>query len=611
MLKKIWQKSRIWVRSFGTAVSMILFPILAYMMQESFVNSYEDLNGSLIFWFNVAFLYLFEFFIFILTFSPRWACAGTLLFSAAVGTAQFAVLSFRSLPICPWDLLSLGTALSVVGNYKLEITKEITTIYAWYAGLAVAAFLLCFGRITMKTHTRRKILLRVCFAVLCVVLTFGYVDKSQDEKFQSESGYYPYLFTPTVVYKRNGFYYSFASLLKYMDISEPNGYDADELAEVAEKYGASGTDEDESRPNVIIIMNESFSDLSVLGDFETTTDYMPYIRSLTENTVKGYAYVSVKGGNTPNSEWEFLTGDSMTFLPAGSIPYQQYMTDETPSFMSMLSEKGYTTYGIHPYNASGWKRNTVYPLLGIDNMIFSSEFKGMEKIREYYSDRSVYSKIIELYDRKADGERLGIFAVTMQNHGGYTNGTEFENFTPDVFVYGEEDSIPLFTYLSLVKKSDEAFEYLTERFEKEDEPTIILMFGDHQPNSTVTNPLYRLLEISSKTLEWDEKKEEYCVPFVIWANYDIEERDDVVTSLNYLNIYLSEAAGFELTGWQEYRKELMESYPVVTANFVIDSNGELFARDDFDPDDDEELLLYHRFQYNHMFDRKKLVENFY
>lgn len=595
-----------------TLIAAVLFPVLAYLMQESFVNSFRDLGSTLTLWFNIAFLYIFELLMFSFTFSPRWACALTVLFSALVGTAQYMVLSFRSLPICPWDLLSIGTALSVVDNYKLEITKRIWFIFAAYLLLIVLALLASDKRISMKTHTARKIVARICVFALCIPLSLGYVKTSQDENFQREAGYYPYLFTPTVVYKRDGFYFSFASLLKYLDVSEPDGYNASELSDISEKYKEQENVNAEKKPNVIVIMNESFSDLSVLGDFETDGDSMPFIHSLSENIVKGQAYVSVKGGNTPNSEWEFLTGDSMAFLPAGSIPYQQYIRGETPTFMTELKNMGYKTYGIHPYNASGWKRNTVYPLLGIDNMIFNSEFARAERIRQYTSDKAVYEKVIRLYNESLSGDDpVGIFCVTMQNHGGYTNGYDFDNFTPDIHASDVRSPVSVSTYLSLVKKSDEAFEYLVDYFKTVKDPTVILMFGDHEPNSTVTKPLLDLIGIDENTDDWNVRKNQYVVPFVIWANYDIDEKDGVVTSLNYLNILLSETAGFELTGWQKYRKELSEKYPVITANFAIDEEGTLVAWDKTSPDDDALLAEYHRFQYNHMFDRKNLIEDFY
>ena len=52
---------------------------------------------------------------------------------------------------------------------------------------------------------------------------------------------------------------------------------------------------------------------------ETNVEVMPFIDSLTENTTRGFAQASVYGAKTPNSEWEYLTGNTMAFLPEGSV----------------------------------------------------------------------------------------------------------------------------------------------------------------------------------------------------------------------------------------------------------------------------------------------------
>ena len=90
-------------------------------------------------------------------------------------------------------------------------------------------------------------------------------------------------------------------------------------------------------------MNESFSDLNVLGDFTTNEDYMPYLHSLqngAENTVTGYLNVSVCGGNTANTEFEFLTGNSMAFLPQGKYSVSAVHYERTPALPAYLASLG-------------------------------------------------------------------------------------------------------------------------------------------------------------------------------------------------------------------------------------------------------------------------------
>ena len=100
-----------------------------------------------------------------------------------------------------------------------------------------------------------------------------------------------------------------------------------------------------------------------------------------ENAIKGYAVASVKGGNTANAEYEFLTGNSMAYLPVGSIPYQQYIRGEMPTLASQLNEQGYLTYAMHPYGASGWNRNNIYEYFGFDQSFFKSDFSDANLIR--------------------------------------------------------------------------------------------------------------------------------------------------------------------------------------------------------------------------------------
>ena len=89
-----------------------------------------------------------------------------------------------------------------------------------------------------------------------------------------------------------------------------------------------------------MVMNESFSDLRVLGKYTTNKEIMPFFDSLNKNVVKGYAESSVYGGYTANSEFEFLTGCTKTFLPGN--PYLQYIDDYLPSVISNIkSQKGY------------------------------------------------------------------------------------------------------------------------------------------------------------------------------------------------------------------------------------------------------------------------------
>ena len=354
----------------------------------------------------------------------------------------------------------------------------------------------------------------------------------------------------------------------------------------------------EEMPNIIVVMNEAFSDLSILGEYTTNMDEMPYVRSLMAgayNTVSGYMDVSILGGNTANTEFEFLTGHTTAFLPQGSIAYQQFVHEQTPSIASALKELGYRTVALHPYRASGWDRSEVYPYFGIDEFYTQSDFENPLIYRKYISDQADVEKIIEIYEQNPE-KPLFMFNVTMQNHSSYTD--VYDNFTPQIAVEGT-DSVALNQYLSLLYESDKALQQLVQYFDRLDDPTIIVFFGDHQPTDSVVSPIYKLNGESVYSLTEEELYLRYKVPYLIHANFDIEEASEVPMSANYLGIKTLETAGIPLSNYQQFLAEQYRKFPSVSALQIRDANGVVYS-----VDKKEELVNdYEILQYYQMFEK--------
>lgn len=586
------------------ALLLLLLPPAALCCVEFYTHVPWDLTLP-IFLLNVLFYYLLFVICIFLTGNSGRGCVLATVLPMLFGLVNYFVVDFRSSPVVPWDLYSVGTAVSVAGNYEMEFTPRLIQVLA---GFLILIFLGSRTGIRVK-----KLGVRAAGFLLSVVCMWGCVRGINTDSWIHFFGLDTTLFTPNVLYRNNGLAGGFLSILKYIRVEKPQGYSAEEVKKIAEEYPAEESDTELSNlPNVIVIMDEAFSDLSVFGEFETDTDYMPFIHSLEENTVKGNCYVSVKGGNTANSEYEFLTGDSMAFMPAGSVPYQQYIKSEMPSMATYLQNLGYETAAIHPYNRSGWARDKVYPWIGFEQLLFKPDFEDPKLIRNYISDQSAFEKIVELYEGKEEGQRLFTFEVTMQNHGGYSK--DVEGFEESVFLTELENKTTSVRaaekYLTLIRETDQAFQYLVEYFEEQEEDTIILLFGDHQPSDYITNTILRLLG-----LERDGNDEvyfdNYQVPFVIWANYDIEEELVEHTSVNYLGTLLMEKAGVPLTGYQEFLKTLQEEIPVITANMIMDSEGWRYRYDEREGINEELLKKYQMLVYNHLADREGRIADFF
>lgn len=573
MIKKVFH---------GLVFSVV--PVLLFYLMEGFEhNAFEEVR-QLAQVYNILLFELIGWLLFFVTGSGTWALRIETVAAFLYGLINHYVMAFRSTPFVPWDIFSIRTAASVAGNYDFTPSKEVVLV-------SIGFLVIFLGARLVKFKFEYGILLRI-IPTVCVSLVLGtFVTTLWDDAFQTKSYLYPYLFTPAHMTKVNGMAVTFAMDMEYLYVEKPDGYSVQRAKAILAEYEETHESEtvfnleslqENQRPNIIVIMNEAFSDLSVLGDFTTNEDYMPFVHRLQwgyENTITGNLEVSVCGGNTANTEFEFLTGHTMDYFPVGSIPYQQYISGELPSLASQLREMGYVTYGMHPYNASGWQRDKVYPWMGFEYSYFLHDFENRYYIRDYVSDKTAYDKIIQIYEEKEAGTPMFAFEVTMQNHSGYSE--EHENFTPDIHVEEVED-FALDQYLSLMKVSDAEFEKLVEYFVAEEEKTMIIFFGDHQPNDSIANKILRLNGTNTANMSVEEAKLRYQVPYVIWANFDIEEAANADTDISFLGAQIMETAGLETTAYQ---------------NFLLDIKQ--------NPESEEHLKNYQIVQYYYMFDYGK------
>lgn len=583
MIKKIYKKYEI----IFNVIFFSIFPIVAFYLMEFYEhNPFEEVRFMAGF-FNIILFELIAWILYFVTGRAKWALRAVFIVAMVFGLINHYVMLFRSTPFVPWDIFSIGTATSVASNYDFTPTAGVVGVTVIFIALIVLMHFVDF-RIKWKFRFR---LIPTVLGILALCL---FVNALQDEDFQTDNYLYPFLFTPAYMTKVNGMAVTFAMDLKFVAVDKPDGYSRQKAKELLDSYTGADDNSDEAAasdnsttideeadidnaanntaitdksdyPNIIVVMDEAFSDLSVLGDFDTNTDYMPFVHSLekgNENTITGYLNTSVCGGNTADTEFEFLTGNTMAFLPVGSIPYQQYIKSTTPSIASYLKSIGYATYAQHPYYGSGWNRDTVYPLLGFDNLSFMQDYSNQRFVRKYISDETSFDKIIETYENKPDGQPAFIFNVTMQNHGGYTD--TYYGFDNTVTADKLNNSA-LDQYLSLIKMTDEDLKSLIDYFSNVDEKTMVVFFGDHQPNDTVASSVLAANGMDYNNLSNEELKLRYQVPYVIWANYDIDEATGEDTSVNYLAANVLKAAGVPTNDYQSFLLKLNEEYPIISA----------------------------------------------
>ena len=532
---------------------------------------------------------------------PAARMASTLFF--VIGNADHYVLRFRGRSIFPSDLLTLQTAANVAGSY--DYTPDLLQAAAY---VIFVLYLLALHTLPRQEQPRRP---RWFVAVPGVLAAAAYLFVFFKTPFLAELGVEPDLWTT----RGNGFLLNFTVSLRYSQVEEPKGYSQAEVTALASEVcstgaGADGAPSSEAvvPTNIIVVMNEAFSDFSIL-DIETSGDTMPFYHSLTENAVKGYVCSSVFGGTTANSEYEFLTGNTMSFLPAGTVPYHMFVQDGDPALPHQMSALGYDTMAIHPYYKSGWNRVAVYDAFGFQSTRFLSDFTHRDLVRTYVSDRADYAEVLDLLD--AAERPLFLFNVTMQNHSAYN--LEWTNLEKTVWLEGALKGRHPWVdqYLSCVQESDAALEELISALSEREEPTLLLLFGDHQPQ--LNSSFYE--DAFGKPLDQLTAAEEqlrHMTPFLIWANYDIEEMDGLVLSINYLSSLLLETANLPLTGYQQFLSQLRQLVPVINAVGYRETGGtDTASRSELSLEAQSGVLQYEQLQYNQLFDRDVRLDSFF
>lgn len=519
--------------------------------------------------------------------------------------ANYYVTLFRGSGISYSDLTAVGTALSVAGNYRLSMNAEL-----WYS-ILYFCFFISFGFWCKVPHKGKAYHCAVT-GISFFFLLFSWIFWDQGgylEKHDLKVAYWNWNVLDNQ--KHNGFLLTFAMSLNDSSMPRPEGYSQSRLQtisqEARENFAAQNSEKPQApdlTPNIILIMNEAWSDLRVLGNLETSEPFMPFFDALTKNTAKGNLHVDILGGVTANSEFEALTGDSLCFLPANAVPYQLQVDHDMSSLARVLHGQGYQTLAMHPSNAGAWNREKAYAYFGFDDFIELQEFATeYESIGMFVSDESNFDEIIYRYENKDPDKPLFLFNVTIQNHADYY----FQVDTPiTVEKIGNTQAakVPylyddILTYINLMRVTDNAFEKLITYFSQTEEPTIICMFGDHQPK--LSDHFYQAVFDGQELTDQEQEMLKHITPYVIWSNYDsgFSQYGDI--SANYLGPVLLECAGAGLPAYYQFLLELKEQYPVLSHIGCLDAEGNLYTVTDIL--DEPPINAYHILQYNHLMER--------
>ena len=418
------------------------------------------------------------------------------------------------------------------------------------------------------------------------------------------------------IYEQKGALLGFFTLGVGWDIDPPDGYSPLFMESLAAQITANITprmDTTDIKPNVIIVMSESFWDPTKLPNIAFSEDPMPNLRRLQEAATAGSVVSPVFGGMTSNVEYEFLTGNAMRFVRFGDFPYYVSATyidrDEGRALPNMFRANGYRTVAMHTYDGSFYDRDRHYPKLGFDIFIADEDmpdarFKGMFGGRNIISDEYFGDILIEVIE---DADRpLFLFGITVQNHMPYAANRYEDEVTRGITadsggILSEEDTLYLETFLEGTYDADLLLGRLYDYVMDSDEPTILVFFGDHLPVITRHTELLTELGFISgnelNNLPPDEVFKVLTPPYIAFSNYLELPPTWGDVSPYFLGALLAEAAGIELNYYYHFLLQTFDSFQALN-NHIYISNGEMSLEP---PDNDPAIEMFEALQFDKLF----------
>lgn len=315
------------------------------------------------------------------------------------------------------------------------------------------------------------------------------------------------------------------------------------------------------KPNVIIVLSESFWDPTLLQTVTFSRDPLPFFHELAKHYTSGWLLSPQFGGVTANVEFEVLTGNSIRFLSTEAVAYEHDVKTNIDSLASVLSARGYTATAISPFH--NWFANTreTYRRFGFSRFISMEFFNPNEYEGPYIADWAVAKRIIEESGKTAGPDF--IYANTMENHYHYYPN-KFKRNT--IEVKGDlpsGDAGLLETYAQGISDADRMLESLVHYYSRYPEPTVIVFFGDHLPYLEEDYKVYRDAGYISGEADPDFLFKMHRTPVIVWSNFIRKPRETIEMSPSFLGPYALKTAGLDGTPYTDYLYSLSRRIPII------------------------------------------------
>ena len=521
----------------------------------------------------------------------------------ALSIANRIKLEVRDEPVFPRDFALLKEVGSAMGSYDIQYpAKVIAVVVLFSLALAVlGVFLGCkpFPLARLRGWLGSLLGAAASFAVLAALILTVYSSNDLYNSFRVSNAYY----IPSV-FNELGFPYCFCHQFTTYPVDRPDGFDRAEAASW-ETGGEAG----QGKPvNVVMVMNEAFSDITDAPAFafDESSDPLPNLHALRQDAhaISGHVVVPGFAGGTANTEFDVLTGIQTNALSAATTSAFRVVNRDLDSLFRVFAGDGCRTSFFHPGDDWFYNRENVYRWMGAEETVFADQMEDLAYKGRWVTDNYMAGLIEQEFEAAVSaGETLFHYTTTIQNHMSYTADKYGEGYDfPPVPLNAEvSDQVRtmLEVYVEGVRDADAMLGRLRNYFAAQNEPVVLVFFGDHLPYLGDNQLGYAELGVTQEA-HWDALTS-YETPYIIWAN------DAAVKILNWeaavkaldlpdggtLSAAFLGATVLELTGrggespWFSFLNQLRREAPVVQKDTYLLSGNALLSQEDLNADDSE------------------------
>ena len=506
----------------------------------------------------------------------------------ALSIANRIKIEVRDEPVFPRDFALLKEVGPAMNSYTISYPVAAIAVVVGITALLVTLGVFIGGQPFPLARLRgwlgRLLGCAASIAVLAGLIVTVYASNDLYNSFRVSNAYY----IPSV-FNELGFPYCFCHQFTTYPVDRPEGFSRSEAEAWESAPSTAGQGKD---VHVVMVMNEAFSDLtdSPAFDYGEEDDPLSNLHALEADphALSGHLVVPGFAGGTANTEFDVLTGIQTNALSASTTSSFRVVNRNLESLFRVFDADGYATSFFHPGDDWFYNRENVYRWLGAERTLFADEMEAVEYKGRWVTDDYMSDLITnELDSAVSAGELLFHYTTTIQNHMSYTadkygDGYEFPPVPLTISVSDEVETM-LRVYTEGVRDADAMLGRLVDTFSAQEEPVVLVYFGDHLPYLGDNQLGYQALGLTQEA-DWDALRS-YETPYVIWANDAAAETLDWDAAAEALDLPETISASFlgaavlELTGrgeetpWFAFLNALRRVSPVVQKQTCVLADG--------------------------------------